>query len=136
MNVKIIEETPRVLPEYGKVSIAFLVETIFRVELIENGLGGIKLFEENVENPFVKDYDAIEGNQISLLDKEFDLSNWGILSAFDDDKRIGGAIIAWNSPQVLMLENRIDLACLWDIRIAPEYRSKGVGKKLFDSAKN
>ena len=33
-----------------------------------------------------------------------------------------------------MLEGREDLACLWDLRVAPEYRGKGVGQKLFASA--
>lgn len=134
MNFKIIEENFGILPEYEKVSIAFSVETFFRVELIENGLKGVNLIEEKIENPFIKDYDAIEGNKISLPGELFELSNWGILSAFDNEKRIGGAIIAWNTPQVLMLEDRIDLACLWDLRVAPEYRGKGVGQKLFAHA--
>lgn len=134
MNVKIIEETPDVLRDYEKISIAFSVETFFRVELIENGLGGVKLIEEKVSNPFIKDYDAIEDNEISLTGERFDLSNWGILSAFDDGKRIGGAIVAWKTPEVLMLENRKDLACLWDLRVAPGYRGKGIGKLLFDKS--
>ena len=134
MNTIIIEETPGVLPEYEKISIAFSVETFLRVEAIENGLGGVKFTEEKVSKPFVKDYDAIEGNEISRIGERFDLSNWGILSALDDGKRIGGAIIAWNTAEVLLLEGRGDLACLWDLRVAPDYRGKGVGKMLFEES--
>lgn len=134
MSVRIIEETPDVLPEYEKISIAFSVETFFRVELIENGLSGVKLIEEKVSSRFMKDYDAIEGNKISLIREQFDLSNWGVLSAFDDGKRIGGAIVAWKTPDVLMLEGRDDLACLWDLRVAPDYRGKSVGKLLFEKS--
>lgn len=134
MSIKNIEEMPDVLPDYETISIAFVVKSILRVEQIENGLGGIKLFEETVEKPFIKDYDAIKNNKPSDLTAQFGLSNWGILSAFDGDKRIGGAIVAWNSPEVLMLEGRGDLACLWDLRVAPEYRGKGVGRQLFERA--
>ncbi|HEY0426185.1 MAG TPA: hypothetical protein VGC76_00135 [Pyrinomonadaceae bacterium] len=43
MVIKIFEETPDGLTEYEKISIAFRVESRFRVELRENGLGEIKL---------------------------------------------------------------------------------------------
>lgn len=132
MSIKIIEETFDVLLEYEKISIAFPVERIFRVELLDNGLSGVKLFEETLETPFVKDYDAIEDNKPTDLAKQFDLSNWAIFSAFDGEKRIGGAIVAWKTPEALMLENRDDLACLWDLRVEEKYRGKGVGKMLFD----
>lgn len=136
MQIRIIEESPEFLAEYEKVSIAFRVETFFRVELLNNGLGGIKLFEEKFEKHFIKDYDAFDEEKPSNWAKWFDLSNWGILSAFDCEKRIGGAAIVWKSPEVFMLEGRNDLACLWDLRVAPVYRSKGVGKLLFNSALN
>jgi ribosomal protein S18 acetylase RimI-like enzyme len=134
MEINIVEETPDVLWEYEKISIAFLVETYFRVELYDKGLGGIRLIEETTENPFIKDYDAYQEERPSHWAKQFDLSNWGILSAFDGKRRIGGAAIAWNTPGVLMLDGRKDLACLWDLRISADYRGKGVGQALFSSA--
>ena len=33
-----------------------------------------------------------------------------------------------------MLDERDDLACLWDLRVADEYRGKGVGQRLFARA--
>ena len=134
MNIKIIEETPEILPEYEKVSISFLVKSYFRVELSDNGLGGIRLFEEAIENSYVKDYDLYSEDKPTNWAKRFDLSNWGILSAFDGERRIGGATIAWKTHRVFMLEEREDLACLWDLRVAPEYRGRGVGQKLFARA--
>ena len=59
MEIKIVEESPEVLADYENVSITFRVETIFKVELIKDGLGGVKLTEVAVE-PFVKDYDEHE----------------------------------------------------------------------------
>jgi GNAT superfamily N-acetyltransferase len=134
MSIKIIEETSKILPEYEKVSIAFSVETFFRVELVENGLGGVKLFEEKLENPYIKNYDNFAEDKPTNWAKRFDLSNWTFLSAFDGERRVGGAAMAWKTPEIFMLEDREDLACLWDLRVAPEYRGKGVGQKLFGFA--
>jgi ribosomal protein S18 acetylase RimI-like enzyme len=134
MKISLIEETPASLPEYEKISIAFTVETYFRVELSEKGLGGIRLVEEKAEKPFVKDYDAYPEERPTRWAERFDLSNWGILSAFDGEQRIGGAAMAWNAPEILMLEGRSDLACLWDLRVSKEYRGAGVGRALFSSA--
>jgi ribosomal protein S18 acetylase RimI-like enzyme len=33
-----------------------------------------------------------------------------------------------------MLEDRSDLAVLWDIRVAPAFRGRGVGRALFEAA--
>jgi GNAT superfamily N-acetyltransferase len=130
MTFKIIEETSDVLSEYEKVPISFSVESCFRVELLQNGLGGIKLIEEPV-TPYLKNYDADENYRPSSWLKRFDIANWGILSAFDGKRRVGGAAIAWNTPEVNMLEGWRDLACLWDLRVHPDYRQKGVGHQLF-----
>jgi GNAT superfamily N-acetyltransferase len=136
MAIKISEESSEVLADYEKVPIAFRVETVFRVELVENGLGGIKLIEEAAAKPFVKDYDALPAERPSRWSERFNLSNWGILSAFDGNKRVGGAAIAWRTPEFFMLEGADDLACLWDLRVSPEYRAKGIGQLLFESAVN
>jgi GNAT superfamily N-acetyltransferase len=136
MEIKIVEETPESLPEYEKISIAFRVETYFRVELLENGLGGARLFEEAVEKPYIKNYDDHAEDRPTSWTRRFDLSNWGILSAFDGERRVGGAALAWNTPEVFMLEGREDLACLWDLRVAPEYRGKKIGHQLFECALN
>lgn len=130
MNIEIIEETPERLKEYETVSIAFLVETQFRIELIQDGLGGIKFLEEPV-SPFIKDYDEY-GKPLEWT--QWDISSWGILSAFVGDERVGGAAVAWNASEIVMLEGRKDLACLWDLRVHPDYRNKGVGHRLFTYA--
>lgn len=50
----------------------------------------------------------------------------GVLSAFDGPSRVGGAVVAWRTPGADMLEGRDDLAVLWDIRVHPEYRGRGI----------
>ena len=48
--------------------------------------------------------------------------------------RLGGAVVAWNTPGVDMLEGRDDLAVLWDLRVHPDHRREGVGSRLFQHA--
>ncbi|HLM02462.1 MAG TPA: GNAT family N-acetyltransferase [Pyrinomonadaceae bacterium] len=134
MSFKIVEETPDALSEYEKIPISFKVESYFRVELRgDGGLGGIRLIEEPVAAPYVKDYDANENYRPSGWRRRFDISHWGILSAVDGEiGRVGGAAIAWNTLEVEMLEGLQDLACLWDLRVHPRYRGRGVGHGLFE----
>jgi GNAT superfamily N-acetyltransferase len=45
---------------------------------------------------------------------------------------LGGATVAFNTPGLTMLEGRRDLSVLWDIRVAPDARGKGIGSALFE----
>lgn len=130
--VEIIEESSAALSDYEKVPIAFRVRSRFLVVPIDNGLGGLKLTEESVV-PYVKDYDAIESERPSEWHKRFDISHWGILAAFDGAQRVGGAAIAWKTPEI-NTERREDSVCFWDLRVHPDYRSKGIGHQLFNQA--
>ncbi|MSQ14815.1 MAG: GNAT family N-acetyltransferase [Dehalococcoidia bacterium] len=131
--IEIKEEaaTMETLIEYGVVSIAFLVESRYKIELINSGLGGWTLTEEPVENPYIKDYDEEHWERPGDWARRFNVSSWGILSAFEGRTRVGGAVIAFDTPEVNMLEGRADLALLWDLRIHPDHRRKGIGSLLF-----
>jgi ribosomal protein S18 acetylase RimI-like enzyme len=90
---------------------------------------GFELHERHLEQPFRKDYDSVENPMEWRL--RFDVSNWSLITAFDGNIRIGGAICAFDTPGVDMLEGRNDLAVLWDLRVAPEARQRGIGSALF-----
>jgi GNAT superfamily N-acetyltransferase len=62
---------------------------------------------------------------------QFDVSKWGVLAAWREGRRVGAAVIAFDTPEVHMLEGRRDLAVLWDIRVAPKARREGIGTVLF-----
>jgi GNAT superfamily N-acetyltransferase len=51
-----------------------------------------------------------------------------------DGKQIGGAAVASDTPGIDLLEGRRDLAVLWDIRVDPSVRGRGVGLALFSAA--
>ncbi len=136
MDFRVEEESLEKLEEYGEISIAFEVKSKLSVELIEDGLGGIRLTEEAVVPPYVKAYDEDAGETPTRWRERWDLSNWGFLSVFEGVHRIGAATVAYNTPGVNFLEGRTDMAALWDIRVHPDYRRKGVGKLLFRSIEN
>lgn len=135
MKVKIQQISPDDLSLYASVSIAYEVRSVYRVEAIDDGLGGLALKEQRV-SPYLKDYDTqTDGDDRPTgWSRQFDLSHWGFFLAMDEERAAGGAAVVLNSPEVHMLENRSDLAVLWDIRVQPEYRGHGVGRKLFQQA--
>ena len=118
------------LQQHGEISIAFVVESVLDVSVPDGGLGGVVLTETPVVETWVKDYDAIKGEGPQRWATRFDVRNWGLLAAFDDD-RVGGAVIAFDSPGLHMLDGRADHAVLWDIRVSPEARAAGTGTLLF-----
>lgn len=126
------------LPEFDRIPSRFEVRSILSLESIDGGLGGLRLRETPV-TPYIKDYDGSEDGPPSHWARTFDLNTWGFLLARDEaappsNPALGGAAIAWNTTGVNMLEDRPDLAVLWDIRVQPEAWGKGIGRLLFSAA--
>jgi GNAT superfamily N-acetyltransferase len=136
MGLDIGEEalTPAALSEHAAIRIAFLVDQILQVRLIDGGLGGMSVTQAAVTDPYLKDYDAIEGAGPQCWPGRFDVSNWGLVGARRDGTRVGGAVIATRTPGLHMLDGRDDLAVLWDIRVSPRERGGGIGSALFRAA--
>jgi len=134
MPVKVIEEALSKGTEYGTIPIRFEVASRFRVEPMKQGLEGIRLIEEPVAPPYIKDYDDVENESPARWLKQWDTSNWGMFSAFDGAQRAGGAVIAGRTPNVNMMEGRDDLAVLWDLRVHPDYRGQSIGHQVFNAA--
>ncbi|HEY0174649.1 MAG TPA: GNAT family N-acetyltransferase [Pyrinomonadaceae bacterium] len=136
MEVKIIEEPFTAAAELAHIPIAFEVESVFDVSARDGGLGGLILSERRLDVPYVKDYDTAGGEGPAQWAKRFDVSNWGLVGAHSNGARVGGAVIAFNTEGVNMLEGRSDLAVLWDIRVSPQARGRGVGYALFRAAES
>src|SRR5262249_49981091 len=81
-DYRIIHQPVSNLTEYSRIPIAFTVDRILEVTLVDNGLGGLLLEETKLDAPYVKDYDAIEGNAPASWPARWDLSNWGMITAF------------------------------------------------------
>lgn len=131
-----IREAPiESVAELARVSIAFTVDSVFDVS--SSPESGFILTERVLATPHVKDYDSITEGP-GTWSRQFDVSRWGFLTARLGGTRhgalVGGAVVAFGSPDVTMLEGRQDLAVLWDIRVAPELRGTGIGRALFEAA--
>ena len=135
MTATIREAGPDILPRYSEIPIAFRVESVLQVESIGAGLWGLRLVEEPVE-PYVKDYDSVPGHEEppTRWASRWDLGNWAFIVAEEAGELLGGATVAWNTEGVDMLEGRTDLACLWDLRVRPEHRRRGIGARLLQRA--
>lgn len=128
--MQIRQATIENLPQYSKIPTSFLVRST--LEVSGDSPDTFTLIEHPEPEPWTKDYDT--HNPPSTLPSRWDLTNWGIFLAVQDSAPIGGCILAHNTPGVNMLMGRTDLAVLWDIRVAPSHRGKGLGRCLFGAA--
>ena len=131
MDLEIREEPISLLGELADIPIAFLVERILNVSVSRGGLGGIDLRERAVDPPYVKNYDAVKGEGPTRWPKRFHVTNWGLIAAYHDGMRVGGAVVAFKTPNLALLRDRSDVAALWDIRVQPTRRNSGIGSSLF-----
>ena len=134
MGIAISQAGPESVAAIRRIPITFRVESELRVEELDGGLGGLALREEQVGEPYVKDYDQYDDESPASWAERFDVSKWGFFLARDGNRPVGAVTIAFDTPGVNMLAGRRDLAVLWDIRVDPEYRRRGLGTMLFARA--
>jgi GNAT superfamily N-acetyltransferase len=123
--ITFIEEiSPDHLAEYASIPSRFEVRSILEVELVGGGLGGMLMHERPVR-PYIKDYDA-SGESPADWPRRFNVTKWGFFLARMGNGPVGAAAVAFQTTGVFMLESRMDLSVLWDIRVRPEARGAGI----------
>jgi GNAT superfamily N-acetyltransferase len=133
VNINVRENPTLSLDDYQAIPISFRVERVLRLERPPGDFLGFIFSEQPLAAPYVKDYDQPD-NLPTCWAKNWDISKWGILTADVGGTLVGGAIIAWDTPEILQLQGRRDVCALWDIRVAPSHRGRGVGTALFKAA--
>jgi ribosomal protein S18 acetylase RimI-like enzyme len=119
------------LRAYAAIPSRFRTQTVFEVGEEE---GAFTLHERALPAPLSKDYDELEDPlQWPQL---FDVGRWAMVHAFAGTRLVGGAIVAFDTPGLDMLQGRRDLAVLWDIRVRPDVQGQGIGAALFRAAKH
>ena len=118
------------LSSHARIPISFTVESVFDVH--QTHARTFELIERPNPRPYVKDYDAFE--HPTLWRYRFDVTHWGLITAYHQGRRVAGAVLAFKTTGVELLEGRSDLALLWDLRVAPEARRRRVGHALFAAA--
>jgi GNAT superfamily N-acetyltransferase len=121
--------SPLVL-EYAAIPSAFDVTSALSAR--EDVDGRFILAEHPVDHTYVKDYDAISERPEDWASR-WDTSHWALFLARVEGRGVGAATGAWGTADLDMLESRTDLAVLWDIRVAPAFRGRGIGRALFEA---
>lgn len=128
-EIRVDEVSTGALADYARISIAFEVRAV--LEVAPTSADGFTTSERRVSAPYRKDYDAHLEERPTEWPRRFDVAHWGFFLAREGTHPVGGAAVAFDTPGVEMLEGRRDLAVLWDLRVAPEARGRGVGAALF-----
>jgi GNAT superfamily N-acetyltransferase len=117
------------LAQYAAIPIAFTVTSRLSAQPATDGSF---VFAEHAVPHSTKDYDAISERPHDWAVR-FDTSKWLMLVTHIEGAVAGGATVAHGGSGLDMLEGRSDLAVLWDIRVAPSFRGRGVGRALFEA---
>ena len=123
LRIEILEGVSEAdLDRYAKVSIEFT--TAEKYEVREREGGGFALGICALPAPILTDFDAHEHPTEWV---KWDLRNAAMFEAHLDGRLVGGAVVVRDMPKLNLLEGRKDLAVLWDLRVAPEFRRQKIG---------
>lgn len=125
MTLEIVTGTAPSLQSYAAVSIAFEVTEVIDLRSLQPGTPAL-LKTRAISSPYTKDYDALPGNHPSQWRTQFPVTAWTILTAHDAGRQIGGAILV---PEAELVTDPMSML-LWDLRVAPEFRRRGIGRAL------
>jgi GNAT superfamily N-acetyltransferase len=79
-------------------------------------------------------YDARPGNHPANWLVDYDTNSWTILTALEDERRVGSAIVVTAVHTVQQLGGRAGYALIWDLRVAPQSKRRGIGRALVRAA--
>ena len=129
--VEIREIGADLLPTYSSIPSSFKVESQLRIELVDGGLGGFRLIEERVE-PYMKWGVQSGEDRPETWPERFRSDKRGVFMAFRGSETVGGATVLIDFPAGIITHfEKEGTAVLWDIRIHPDERRRGIGTKLF-----
>ena len=122
------------LAEYAAVSIAFRVSEALDLDAIAAVSSAKPIPTRPVAAPYIKDYDTVPGDAPLDWPARFDVSRWTFLAALVEGNWAGCAALVAHDSGVDVLDDRDDLARLWDLRVAPAFRHRGIGVALIAAA--
>jgi GNAT superfamily N-acetyltransferase len=133
MLVDILIEDSRTLAAYASIPIAFEVREVVDLDALAPGHTGGPLPARALDKPYSKDYDAYPDNGPLDWPARFRVERWTFFAAYVGERRVGGSVVIMDDPDVELLDGRADVALLWDLRVAPEFRRRGVARALLSA---
>jgi GNAT superfamily N-acetyltransferase len=133
-DIELREEPARDFVAYATVPATYETDETLAPDADIDPLGGIPLAFRARDVTLRKDYDALPHDHPTAWPARFDVSGWGVLSAWRHGQRVGGAVVTFRAPGVERERGRHDVAVLWDLRVHPAHRGAGVGTALFRAA--
>ena len=135
MTLRLSEEAAPPSRHYCVIPISYEITEVFDVSVGVDGRHSLSQTPRSVP-PYTKDYDIVPGQNPRDWARWYDTHNWSVLLAWIEDRAVGGATMALDAPDVRMIEGREDLAVLWDLRVHPDFRARGVGHFLFHASED
>jgi streptothricin acetyltransferase len=123
-------ESAASLAEYATVPARYETSSVFDVE---DAGGVISLRVRALPTPFVKNYDAIPDNSPAGWPSRFTVGGWGFFSARTGASWAGGIAVS-GDVALLPAGEWTGASVVWDLRVAPAHRGRGVGTMLFAAA--
>ena len=132
MSLEIKRVGAEMLPLYAGIPESFRVESVLRVVPADQGLGGL-VFERQEVKPYMKWVERRdEASEPLVWPEEYDVDEWGIFMAFRGGRPLGGMAIGADAPSGLRSPFECDdVAVVWDLRVRPEARGRGIATELF-----
>jgi len=131
MPIKIRRETAQALIEYASIPIAFEVLEVIDLAALDPGRPSLPV---RPVAPRIKDHDALPHNDPKSWLASRRVYDWIVLLANADGRAIAGAVVITDDSEVITLGGRPHNALLWDLRVTPQWRRRGVGRSLLSEA--
>ena len=114
------------LREYASIPIAFEVREVIDVAALN--LGDSSLPVRPVA-PRIKNYDVLPHNDPANWLADSRVRDSIVFVAIADGRPIAGAVVITGESEVIALGGRSHNALLWDLRVAPNWRRRGLGRR-------
>ena len=105
MSITVAQDDATPLAEYARVPIGFMVTEVFDEPALAALVRGDIPSATPVLSPYWKDYDSHPGNRPTDWPNCFDTSRWTILTAYDGETRVGGAVVVHDDPRMEIIAN-------------------------------
>ncbi len=132
-RIDVREESTASIEQYAQVSIAFRVNWELVLGGNQHEPTSVLFSQRTLASPYVKDYDAIPDNRPQDWLRRMDTSQWRVFSAFVNDVRVGAAILI---PSTDAHDEGHANVELWDMRVHPRWRRRGVARALWPTIEN